>query len=372
MARTNNLTNFLTDVAAAIKAKLGTETPIPASQFDTKIGEIETGGTYQAKSITIQSNGSQTITPDSGYDALSSVAITVQVPIPQLQSKSYTFTDNTTITLNPETGYDGFSSITLTINVPQEGGSGDVKLFETEQAMQADQNPTEGDLAVVYRSEVQPCTATAHFSKAMFPETVVLDSALEDYVELRFRPVDSSQEFECWGMIDQSMFEMSCYGEQGEYRVQYESQDGITYTRTTFRNPDGDVTGNELDFGVEIYYDYEEMWNDVIGEFIQVGGKYFEGLYEYCLGIANPTKRLLPSISKITTDFQTGSVVEYDFSGEQAYLDADKLLDIINQIATDNQLENLYYAVFIDTENNIHVIPMENSSSEPYRNLEYR
>lgn len=86
MARTNNLTNFLTDVAAAIKAKLGDQTDIPANQFDIKIGEIETVGTYQAKSVNITTNGSQTITADQGYDALSSVAITVAVPVKQLQS----------------------------------------------------------------------------------------------------------------------------------------------------------------------------------------------------------------------------------------------------------------------------------------------
>ena len=148
MARINNLTNFLNDVAAAIKEKLGDSTNIPAAQFDTKIREIETGGDYQSKTINISANGSQTITPDSEYDALSSVVINVQVPIPQLQNKSYEFTQNTHIVLSPETGYDGFSSIELTINVPQEGGSGDVKLFETEQAMQADPNPCEGDLAI--------------------------------------------------------------------------------------------------------------------------------------------------------------------------------------------------------------------------------
>lgn len=43
MARTNNLTNFLTDVATAIKTKTGDSTPIPASQFDTKIADISTG-----------------------------------------------------------------------------------------------------------------------------------------------------------------------------------------------------------------------------------------------------------------------------------------------------------------------------------------
>ena len=42
MARTNNLTNFLTDVSTAIKEKTGDTTPIPASQFDTKIASIET------------------------------------------------------------------------------------------------------------------------------------------------------------------------------------------------------------------------------------------------------------------------------------------------------------------------------------------
>lgn len=43
MARIDNLTNFLTDVATSIKAKTGDSTAIPASQFDTKILGIQTG-----------------------------------------------------------------------------------------------------------------------------------------------------------------------------------------------------------------------------------------------------------------------------------------------------------------------------------------
>lgn len=42
MARTNNLPNFLTDVASAIKTKKGDSTPILASDFDTEINKIET------------------------------------------------------------------------------------------------------------------------------------------------------------------------------------------------------------------------------------------------------------------------------------------------------------------------------------------
>ena len=40
-----------------------------------------------------------------------------------------------------------------------EGNSGGVKLFETQEEMQQDPNANEGDLAVVYREEIQNMTA---------------------------------------------------------------------------------------------------------------------------------------------------------------------------------------------------------------------
>lgn len=43
MARINNLNNFLTDVASAIKEKKGDNTPILASEFDTEIENLPTG-----------------------------------------------------------------------------------------------------------------------------------------------------------------------------------------------------------------------------------------------------------------------------------------------------------------------------------------
>lgn len=43
MARTNNLTDFLTDVSNSIKLKIGDNTPIPAANFDVVIANIETG-----------------------------------------------------------------------------------------------------------------------------------------------------------------------------------------------------------------------------------------------------------------------------------------------------------------------------------------
>ena len=44
MARTDTLTNFLTDVAAAIKTKKGDTTAIPAANFDTEIANLPSVG----------------------------------------------------------------------------------------------------------------------------------------------------------------------------------------------------------------------------------------------------------------------------------------------------------------------------------------
>ena len=43
MADTSNLSNYLKDVADAIRAKKGTEDAIPAANFDTEIASISTG-----------------------------------------------------------------------------------------------------------------------------------------------------------------------------------------------------------------------------------------------------------------------------------------------------------------------------------------
>lgn len=43
MARTDTLTNYLTDIATAIKTKKGDETPILASNFDTEITDLPSG-----------------------------------------------------------------------------------------------------------------------------------------------------------------------------------------------------------------------------------------------------------------------------------------------------------------------------------------
>lgn len=70
----------------------------------------------QQKSVELTSNGTTTITPDAGYDALTSVEVEVAVPF-ELQQKSIEFTQNGTTTLSPDLGYDALSSVNITVNI---------------------------------------------------------------------------------------------------------------------------------------------------------------------------------------------------------------------------------------------------------------
>ena len=76
MAKTDNLTDFLTGVADAIRTKKGTTAKINPQNFETEIGSITTSKPEQEKTAALSmSSGNQIISPDSGK-VLSKVTIT--------------------------------------------------------------------------------------------------------------------------------------------------------------------------------------------------------------------------------------------------------------------------------------------------------
>lgn len=106
----------LTAVADAIRQKGGTSAQLVfPSGFIQAIRNIHTSGTYQSKSGVMPTKSSQTITPDSGYDALLSVQIN---PIP---SQYIVPSGNLEITSNG-TSIDVSEYATVTVNVPSADG----------------------------------------------------------------------------------------------------------------------------------------------------------------------------------------------------------------------------------------------------------
>lgn len=76
MAKTDNLTDFLTGVANAIRTKKGTTAKINPQNFETEIGSITTSKPEQEKTAALSmSSGDQIVSPDSGK-VLSKVTIT--------------------------------------------------------------------------------------------------------------------------------------------------------------------------------------------------------------------------------------------------------------------------------------------------------
>ena len=113
----------LVAIADSVRSKTGSTDGMKVSEIPQKIEAIETGSNINIqanKSVTITSNGTATITPDDGYDGLSSVDVTVDVPAsstPILQEKTVTITENGTTEVTPDSGQDGLSKVAVTTSV---------------------------------------------------------------------------------------------------------------------------------------------------------------------------------------------------------------------------------------------------------------
>lgn len=111
------------DIRTAIIGK-GVDVP-SGDTIDTyaaKIVSISTGSTLKLKDIQSASytaNGSYSILPDSGYDGMAKVDVEVNVPQKEEQGKAITITSNGTTTVEPDSG-KSLSAVTITTNVPSD------------------------------------------------------------------------------------------------------------------------------------------------------------------------------------------------------------------------------------------------------------
>ena len=108
------LDDFLDNIADAIRKRKQITGVIEAKDFASEIESIPqtVKSDLQAKSVTITSNGTTTVTPDSGYDGMESTTITTNVQ-PKLQAKTATLTTTSSTVISPDSGYYGLSKVTV-------------------------------------------------------------------------------------------------------------------------------------------------------------------------------------------------------------------------------------------------------------------
>lgn len=234
----------------------------------------------------------------------------------------------------------GFSLWGVTGTLEASTSSG-VKQFSTVEEMNASTGNTEGDLAIVYSSILANMTADTETQYITFPDTVTLPAAFTGEYYGMIRAVDSSAMFDGQVMLNQTSFEFSGYSETGEITVNYTSTDGITYTRnTTITNP--------VDLGT-VVKSYEE-WNDNLGYFMQTGGMYFDGLYDFRNYLDKDYFRFIP-ISNI--DFASGTPVWNGIYTSEKYSVAD-VQAVVRQMKNDGVISKTYgLHSFIDSDNDL-------------------
>ena len=230
-----------------------------------------------------------------------------------------------------------------------------IKLFKTNEEMQADTAAKTDDLAVVYGDEIKNMSADIEAQYLIFPETVVLTEAFTDFLSARFVSVDVTTMFDGNVQLDMNSFRFDGFTETGMIRVSYNSSDGITYTREEFSGDTGDLT-NPVDLGTKIKYNNEvgmTHWDNNLGYFMQVGGKVFGGLFKY--GEYIDPGISLPDYSTLKYENNNISMTMSD-----TVISPEDIEKIIKPIKKDKFLE---YKIAYDGVDNYYVLPCISNSS---------
>lgn len=143
-----------------------------------------------------------------------------------------------------------------------------IKIFNTKELMQADTTAKEGDLAVVYRSELKSISNGDTIASITFPKTVVFNEAVSSDYYGMLRGENDPMIYLDIQLNASNCFIRDMAGVISE--IEYSSTDGITYTRT-------DSNEDTYEIGETLVENLDEH----ICKFMQIGGNIFEGLFQY-------------------------------------------------------------------------------------------
>ena len=243
----------------------------------------------------------------------------------------------------------------ITGTLESSGGTGDVKLFDTIDNMQADPNPKEGDKAIVYNSPIQNWSENTVSKRVHFPDSVSLPSAITE--EYFYGGLDSNAEgggdvyasVSLNGMLEETYnVDIMVHGSGlSEITIKYTSSDNQHFTKV-----EGD---SDIELPIEVQKSSYGNWDNRIGYFIQTASPEFNGLFEYKLNYK--TNKMHPAaISTANVVISSGNVSSAEFT---SYINAEYDVNTLKKVLENSGLN--FGNFFIDTNDDLKFIDKGNT-----------
>ena len=206
-------------------------------------------------------------------------------------------------------------------NVISELSTGDVLLFETVDEMQAYENPKDGILALIYKSEVKNINVDSIFNQIIFPQTVTVDTEITTTINLRIRNAVNGQQI--GNIIITSTYVN--ININNVVSVAYISEDGINYTRETEIN-------NPINIGYDIRIDNYYVYSRYATFFLNIIESTFNGVYQYIRNSWEnaPNQFNLDSVNQLLTNYM-GYGKSGQITGDGSFISNIRVSDYVNK-----------------------------------------
>lgn len=133
--------------------------PVTKNTTSRALETLSAGCNLQEKSVEYTQNKEYEVIPDSGYDGLSKVNVSVDVVVPTVQNtKTVEITSNGETTIKPDSDYDVLEEVKVNTNIPLQEKTVDVLLSDTSTEILPDSGFTGITKLTVNHSPVESNT----------------------------------------------------------------------------------------------------------------------------------------------------------------------------------------------------------------------